>query len=249
MEGESHLLGTLEAVLSGEGNSKEVLVRVDQGVDNGNKGGVVEGQRDGSNGLDTGAEAVEQLLLVDVEDGGGEGLAVVVNLHDTHSVGERRDVQHVEQSSLGGTDTGTGVDDLDIGNDFNGTTGDLGWDTQSLEESGLSGLHTGVSGGDTDIPGSEGTGTGGGGNLVGDDEVANLLQVGRGEDKTDVASDVGEETFVLGVLGEESTEGTTDHGVLSHEDDTLATESDTDLMHLVGSNIVDVDDEDGGCKW
>ena len=35
------------------------------------------------------------------------------------------------------------------------------------------------------------------------------------------------------------------HGVLSHENDTLSTESTTDLVHLLGGNIVDGDNEDG----
>ena len=44
----------------------------------------------------------------------------------------------------------------------------------------------------------------------------------------------------------DGTESTADHGVLAHDDDTLATESDTDLVHLVGTDVVDIDDEDGG---
>lgn len=37
---------------------------------------------------------------------------------------------------------------------------------------------------------------------------------------------------------------TTYHGVLSHEDDGLSTKGDTDLMHLLRRDIVDIDDED-----
>jgi len=50
------------------------------------------------------------------------------------------------------------------------------------------------------------------------------------------------------VVGEDETNGTTNEGVLSHEDLSLSTESLTDLMHLVGSDIVNVDDEDRGCR-
>lgn len=35
------------------------------------------------------------------------------------------------------------------------------------------------------------------------------------------------------------------HGVLAHQDDTLATQRDTDLVHLLRRDIVDGDDEDG----
>lgn len=45
----------------------------------------------------------------------------------------------------------------------------------------------------------------------------------------------------------EALDGATDHGVFAHQDDTLATEGNSNLVHLVGANIVNVDDEDGGC--
>lgn len=35
------------------------------------------------------------------------------------------------------------------------------------------------------------------------------------------------------------------HSVLTHQDDGLATESDTDLVHLLRADIVDTDNEDG----
>jgi len=35
------------------------------------------------------------------------------------------------------------------------------------------------------------------------------------------------------------------HGVLSHQDDSLSTESATNLVHLLGADIVNTNDEDG----
>lgn len=35
------------------------------------------------------------------------------------------------------------------------------------------------------------------------------------------------------------------HGVLAHQDDGLATERNAHLVHLLGADIVDFDDEDG----
>lgn len=35
------------------------------------------------------------------------------------------------------------------------------------------------------------------------------------------------------------------HGVLAHQDNTLATEGVTDLVHLLGRDIVDLDNEGG----
>lgn len=242
----TNLLGSLEGVLSGKRDGQNVLVGVDQGVGNGHNSGVVEGQGDGSDGLDTGHEAVDELRLINVKNLGGEEVAVVIDGHNSHTVGKRRDVEHVEEGSLGGSDTGTSSNDLDVADDFNGTTGNLGGDTESLEERGLAGFHSGVTSRDNDVLGGEGTGTSGGSNLVGNDDLADFLEVSSSEDESDVALDVREETLELGVLGEDGAEGTADHGVLAHQDNTLATEGGTDLMHLVGANIVDVDQEDGG---
>lgn len=55
-----------------------------------------------------------------------------------------------------------------------------------------------------------------------------------------------EEALVLGVLSNETTHGTANLGVLAHKHNTLATESLANLVHLVGADIVDVDDHDGG---
>jgi len=125
-----------------DGDSEYLLVGVDDGVHDGRQRGEVGSQRDTGDGGDGAAEGLEELGLLDVQDGGIEGLAVVVDLGDTHAVGEGRDVQQVEKGGLGGTDLVTSLDELQIGSNFDGTTGNLGGDTESLEERGLSGLHT-----------------------------------------------------------------------------------------------------------
>lgn len=72
------------------------------------------------------------------------------------------------------------------------------------------------------------------------------------------------ETLVLGVVVDETLEGTANlekfrsiaptehrrlnrayHGVLAHQDNTLTTEGDTDLVHLLRADIVNTDDEHG----
>lgn len=170
-----------------DGGRDDVLVGVDQRVHDRGEGGVVDSQGDGGNGGDGAGEGLEELALLNVEDARVEGLALVVDLSNAHTVGEGRDVQHVEQGGLGGTDLGAGLNELQIGGDFNGTTGDLGGDTESLEERGLSGLHTSVSSGDEDIERSDGTSTGRGGDAVGENLLTGVLKVGVGEDETNVA--------------------------------------------------------------
>jgi hypothetical protein len=244
-------------VLDVESNSNEVLVGVDERVGDRGKGGVVGGERDASNGLDSTHESLDEVLLVDVQDGSVEALTLVVDLRDGHTVGERGDVEHVQQGSLGRSDLSTGLNELQVGGNFNGTTSDLGGDTEGLEERGLSGLHTGVSSGNKDIGRSDGTGTSRGSDNVGQDDVPDLLKVVVGENETDVAwtmsvrdwqdrrdvmttertLDVGKETLVLGEVGAQDADSATNHGVLSHEDDTTATESLTDLVHLLGGDL------------
>jgi len=252
-----------------DGGRDDVLVGVDQRVHDRGEGGVVDSQGDGGNGGDGAGEGLEELALLNVEDAGIEGLALVVDLSNAHTVGEGRDVQHVEQGGLGGTDLGAGLNELQIGGDLNGTTGNLGGDTESLEERGLSGLHTSVSSGDEDIERGDGTSTGGGGDAVGENLLTGVLEVGVGEDETDVTwerialvgrtrdqcafaqaaceltLDVRKETLVLGGISDEALESTADHGVLAHQDNGFTTESLTDLVHLLRRDIVDGDDEDG----
>jgi hypothetical protein len=129
-------------------------------------------------------------------------------LTDAHTIGERRDVEHVKQGSLGGSDLATSLNELQIGRDFNGTTSNLGWDTESLEERGLSGFHTSITSGDEDIAWGNGTSTSGRSNLVGENLLTDILEVGIGEDKTDVALDVRKQAFVLGGLRNEAFDGT-----------------------------------------
>ena len=241
------LLDALPGEVGLDGDGEHVLVAVDKRVHDGWEGWVAGREGDGSDGRDGGGEGLEQLRLLDVENGGLEGLAVVVNLSNTHTVREGGDVQHVEQGGLGGTDLGASLDELEIRRDFNGTTGNLGGHTESLEERRLARFHTRVTGWDVDISWRNGTGTSWSSDTVGENLVTDLLQVLVGKDEADVAADVGEETLELGhgAVVDEGLNGAADHGVLAHQDDTLSTEGDADLVHLLGRDIVDGDDEDG----
>ena len=182
---------------------------------------------------------------------------------DAHTVREGRDIEHVQQGSLGGSDLVTGLYDLQIGCNFNGTTGNLSWNTESLEERGLAGFHTGVPSRDVDIVRGNGTSTSGGSDLVGENLLTDDLEIAVREDETDVALNERKEAFVLGGLRDEALNSTAHllrqsavfkcqarngnphHGVLAHEDNTLTPKRESDLVHLLGADIVDADDEDG----
>jgi hypothetical protein len=197
------------AVVGSDGDSENLLVAVDERVHGGRQSGVVGGQGHSGDGSNSLGEGGQELLIGDVEDISAEALTVLVDLGNGHTVGERRDVQQVEQGSLGGTDLGLGLNELEVGHNFDGTTGNLGGDTESLEEGGLTGLHTSVTGGNPDIIGSDGTGTSGSGDTVGKDLLLDGLEITVGEDETNVATDVGQKTLPLGVLSDETLKGAT----------------------------------------
>lgn len=218
---------------------------------------VVRGQRDGSNGVNGGQESLDELAFIDIEDRGSEHLTLIVDVGNPHTICEGGNVKHVQQGSLGGSDLGTSFNELEVGGNFNGTTGNLGRDTESLEERGLAGFHTSVTGWDVDIERGDSTGTGRSGNLVGEDLVADHLEVIVGENETDIACEnfseiwvaiiiirnglstlnEREKTFIFGEIAHQDTNGTANHGVLAHKDNTLASEGDTNLMHLLGRDL------------
>ncbi len=244
--GHTHLGGSLKVVLRSKRHREEILVRVDERVSDRRDGWEVDGEGDGGDRLDTRHELVDQRLLLDIQHRGREDRAVIVNLNHDHPVGEGRDVEHVEQRGFGLPDPGSRMDDLHVVHNLDSPPRDLGGDTQSLEERSLSRLHTGVSSWDRDVVGRYCTGTSRSGDLVGEDDLADVFEVPGGEDEADVATDVGEETLKLRVLGHDDSEGAADHRVLAHEDDTFASEGLTDHMELLRGNVVYVDEEDRG---
>ena len=180
------LLNFGPAVLGLDSHRENLLVAIDERVHNSGHGRVVGGQGDASNVGDGRGQSLEELLILNVEDGGAEGLAVVIHLGDGHTVGEGRDVQQVKQGGLRGSDLGTSLNELEVLGNFNGTTSNLGGDTESLEERGLTRFHTSVTGRNPDIAGSDGTSTSGSSDTVGEDLGTGLLEVTVGEDETNV---------------------------------------------------------------
>jgi hypothetical protein len=112
------------------------------------------------------------------------------------------------------------------------------WCQSTLKEGGLRGVKTSVNGRDEHVQGGNGTGTSGGSDPVCRDFLSDFLQFLVCEDEADVSLDVGQQTFVIGEFVEKPTDRTTNHGVLAEENDGVSTESLTDLMHLIRSDIV-----------
>ena len=244
----TYLVGFRERIVALHRNGQQVLVGIDERMRDRDNGRVRECERNAGNRLDTRQEPVDQLALLNVEHVRREDVATVVDHGHSHTVRERRNVEHVEQRRLGRSDPSPLYDDLDVRHDFNRTTGNLGGDLERLEEGCLSGFHTRVSCRDDDIYRGDGTCTRGGFDFVGDDNLAHVLEVTRREYKANVSLDDWKQALELRVLRKDVAQRTAHHGVLAHEHDALSAESGTNLMHLVRTDIVHVDDEDGGLR-
>ena len=75
------------------------------------------------------------------------------------------------------------------------------------------------------MAGSNGTGSRGGGDFVGHDQIADLLHVAVEADEADVELDQVQQLLELGLLAEETSHRSLHHGVLAHEDFSLASET------------------------
>ncbi|CAO0795535.1 unnamed protein product [Mucor circinelloides] len=239
------LLRTGEGIIGSNRDSQQVLVTVDDRVRNGSQSRITNSERDGGNLTDSSQQVGNQLGFFNIENIGREERSSIVNLDNTHTISEGRDVQHVQENSFGRTDLGARLDKLDIRDNFNGTTSNLGGDTESLEERGLSWFHTSVTTGNDNISRSNGTSTSRSSNTVGDDLFTDILEVTVGENETNVTLNKVKKLLEFGTLTNHTLQGTTNHGVLTHKNNSFTTEGETDLMHLVGTDIVNVDNEDG----
>ena len=123
-----------EGDLSDSGNGLDVLEGVGDAVRSRGGGWVADGQRDGSDVGDSAHESGLDVVLGDVEDLRGVDGAGVVALDNVQTVGEGRDLQHVEKGGGGFTDFVAFVDQVDRGGDFDVTTGNLGRHGKGLEE-------------------------------------------------------------------------------------------------------------------
>ncbi len=89
------------------------------------QGWVTGSQRDSSDGGDGRDEVGDQFFVGDIQDGGWEDLTLVVDLDNSQTVSERRDVQQVQQRGFRWTDSVTGFNDLNVRDNFNGTSPSL----------------------------------------------------------------------------------------------------------------------------
>ena len=241
------LLSSREGVIiQTDGNSNDSLESVGNRVHNRSLSGCVRGERQSSNLGEGHGELGLEISFINVQNSGAEEVSLVTDLSDLKTIGERTDAQLVQKSGLGGTNLRTSSDEVYNVGDLDLTLDNLGGHLQHLEEVGLSGVAAGGAGGHNDVDGGDGSDLSGGGALVLSDGLLDLAKVTVGEDESDVSTAArlqlsdGRFGVLLGVLANAFTH----HGVLTHENLGLATKSHTDILDLLGSDVVDTDNEE-----
>merc|ERR1712154_152862 len=129
---------------------------------------------------------------------------------------------------------------------FKISVGDLGGDGQRLEERGLLGPQCGGLGGDLDIQGGQGSSTGRGLHFVVKKHLSDFREIFLGEDEAYIVLDDRKKLFQSWIAVQMTTDSFPHHSVLAHEDNGLSPESSTNLLHLLGTDIVCIDNE---CFW
>jgi hypothetical protein len=81
---------------------------------------------------------------------------------------------------------------------------------------------------------------------VGSDLVTDGFHVAVGKDKTNVTLNSRQKFFQIRVIFTQRTQDFTNHGVFTHQNNTFTTERLTNLVHLVGTDIVNAAEENGG---
>lgn len=132
---------------------------------------------------------------------------------------------------------------MDVIDNFNGSSGNLSWDGQSLEERSLLRTQTGVLGWDDDIVGSDGASSSRSSNLVGKDGITGFDEISISEYQTNISSDVREEFLQIWVVFQVAGDGSLHHRVLAHQHNSLVPHRGTNLLHLVGADIVGTDNK------
>jgi len=234
------LFGGWEGDVGGGGNGDKFLQTVGDGVRSRSQSWVTDVQRTGGDGVDSGHELGSDIVFADVEDGWFENGAFVEALDDFETVGKWRNFQHVQQSGFGSTDFVAWLQNVDVGDDFNGSSSDFGLDVQSLKETGFFWTLAGVLGWDDNVQWRDGTLSSWGGNFVLQEFVSDGGEIFVGEHESDVVDQEWENFLVVWEFFEHASDALFHHGVLAHNDGGLSSESRSDLSELEGSDVVGV---------
>jgi len=232
-------LSLLENVVGSEGNGNEVLVGVQDDVREGREGWVVKTEGEGGNVGNSSGEGLEEILWGGREELGVVDNTFVIDVGQLQSIGEWTKVKHLHEGGLGRTDTLTFLAEMDISQDFDATSGNLGGNVEGGEERGLGWLEGGDLLWDDNVLRSEDSSLGLGRNTGLQKLLTERGAVFLGENESDVVLDGREDGFPLWVVDQLVLDGLSHESVLSQEDGGTTTETSTDLLHVVGANVID----------
>lgn len=139
------------------------------------------------------------------------------------------------------------MEEVSLVQNLNVTLENLGGDVERLEERGHGRLQRGRTSGNNDVDLRDGTSLGSSRHLIRHNILAHSRQVSVGEDESNVElADLTDLLELLHALLLKLAKDTTHLGILTAVDHSLATHGFTDLMELVGGDVVNTDDEELG---
>jgi len=246
-----YVLGALELELGLDGDGNDVLESGGDEMRESRDGRISDLESDGADSLETSGEHLHDVVWSEREEGGRIDESSIEDGLDCCSVGERHDVELIEESCFGGSDLLTFLDEMDTGDDLDLSFDDLGRYVEGLKERGLSRLHTGWSRLDEHILRWNSSDLCWRLLFVGFCDLLDVAEVSIGEDQSDVSSDGGEESldscsFLVSCLIaflDIITNGLSDQGVSSKEKDSVSSEDLSDLLDAVCSDVVDCDQQ------
>mmetsp|Transcript_1750 Transcript_1750/g.2449 ORF Transcript_1750/g.2449 Transcript_1750/m.2449 type:complete len:228 (-) Transcript_1750:184-867(-) len=214
--------------------------------------GVVGLQRDGGDITKAVLECFCDVICTDVEQRGIVDSVLFINPQNLETVFERTDVQFLEQGGFRSTNAFTLVDQLEIGFDFNLTTINHGRNVECLEERRLSWVHTSWSLWNKHVTWCTGSCFGSSTNQVVGDLILERHEVSVGKDKADVLANVVDQLIPASLLldrittqikGFWITQAAANHGVLAHQNGSFTAEITTNILKVLGTNIISADQE------
>lgn len=178
---------------------------------------------------------------------------------DLEPIGEREHLQHLQESSFGKSNLLVLLDQVDFTKYLNSTLGDLGGNGESLKEGCLLWTQTSVLRRDKHIYGCNGSSPGWScyltnrqysqtclsygtvtAHLVCQNELSHISQFLRGEHKANVSLDAGQDFLKVWALVKMTTDSLPHGRVLAHDEHPMASQGGSDLLHLLGTNIVHI---------
>lgn len=221
-----------------------------------------DGEGDSSELISSISELGEQVFWLHVEDFWGKDSSVVVDVEDFHTEREWLDIQLSQKDSFGVSDLSSLIADLVILGDFDLTLLNLGGDVQGVEETDLRGIQTSWSWWDDDFQWGEGSDLSWGWDSVTFNDWLEVEDGGIGEDETNLSLAQVQELFDLWNFSVESlsefevliiflwgfksdVDGLLDDSVFTadHITELLLSQSKSDLLDLVGSDVLQLDNE------